>query len=125
MIKDSKWIWTSDKERENEYSEFFESFSVSGSEQVVLNISCDGVYSVYKNGELAVFSACTDYPYYKFYDEIDISEFCKEENEIKIVVWHLGKDSQTYIKDKAGVIFEITANEKTIVKATNMPYRAL
>ena len=117
MIKYAKWIWTSDKERENEYSEFVEKFSVSNGEKVVLNISCDGVYSVYINGELAAFSACADYPYYKFYDEIDISKFCKKENEIKIVVCHLGKDSQTYIKDSAGVIFEITANEKTVAKS--------
>lgn len=117
MIKSAKWIWTSDKERENEYSEFTEKFCVSNSEKVILNISCDGVYSVYINGELAVFSACADYPWYKFYDEIDITKFCKKENEIKIVVCHLGKDSQTYIKDKAGVIFEIITNEKTIVKS--------
>ena len=117
MLKLSEWIWTSDKESENEYSEFIEKFSAQNGEKVILNISCDGVYSVYINGELAAFSACTDYPYYKFYDEIDITEFCKEENEIKIVVCHLGKDSQTYIKDKAGVIFEIIANEKTIVKS--------
>ena len=117
MIKSAKWIWTSDKERENEYSEFTEKFCVSNSEKVILNLSCDGVYSVYINGELAAFSACADYPWYKFYDEIDISKFCKEENEIKIVVWHLGKDSQTYINDKAYVVFEITANGKTVAKS--------
>lgn len=117
MSSDAKWIWTSNKERENEYSEFTEQFSVSKNEQIVLNISCDGVYSVYVNGKLAAFSACADYPYYKFYDEIDISEFCGEENEIKIVVWHLGKDSQTYIKDRAGVVFEIAVGGKTIVKS--------
>ena len=118
MITNSaRWIWTSNGERENEYSEFIAKFSVSDGEKIILNISCDGVYSVYLNGELAAFSACADYPYYKFFDEIDISEFCKEDNEIKIVVCHLGKNSQTYIKDNAGVIFEITANGKIVAQS--------
>lgn len=115
MFNSAKWIWASDKE--NEYSEFVEKFSAQNGEKVILNISCDGVYSVYINGKLAAFSACADYPFYKFYDEIDISKFCNKENEIKIVVWHLGKDSQTYIKDKAGVIFEITVGGKTVAKS--------
>lgn len=117
MIKSAKWIWTSDRERENEYSEFVENFSVSNGEKVILNISCDGVYSAYISGKLAAFSACADYPWYKFYDKIDITDYCKKENEIKIVVCHLGKDSQIYVKDKAGVVFEITANGKTIAKS--------
>ena len=117
MIKDAKWIWTSNKERENEYSEFVGNFSVADNGKNILKISCDGVYSVYLNGKLAVFSGCADYPWYKFYDEIDITEFCGQDNEVKIVVCHLGKDSQTYINDKAGVIFEITANCKTVAKS--------
>jgi len=114
MSNNAKWIWASNKERENEYSEFTEKFSVSKNEQIVLNISCDGVYSVYINGELAAFSSCADYPWYKFYDEIEITKYCKKENEVKIVVWHLGIDSQTYINDKAGVIFEIVSGGKTV-----------
>ena len=64
MIKSAKWIWTIDRASENECSEFTEKFSVSKNEQIVLNISCDGVYSVYVNGELAAFSgvyACIIY----------------------------------------------------------------
>ena len=117
FTENAKWIWTSDKERENEYSEFVATFKLYDSEKAICNISCDGAYSLYVNGELAAFSACADYPYYKFYDETDISKFCKTENEIKIVVCHLGKDSQTYINDKAGVIFEIIASGKTVAKS--------
>ena len=40
------------------------------------------MYSVYINGELAAFSACADYPFYKFYDEIEILKFCKIEIDV-------------------------------------------
>ncbi len=117
ISSDAKWIWDKAKHDQDEYSEFFVNFQCLSDKKTMLKISCDGIYSVYLNGILAAFSACADYPWYKFYDEIDISKFCKEENEVKIVVWHLGIDNQTYINDKAGVIFEISANGKTIAKS--------
>ncbi len=33
--------------------------------------------------------------------------FCKTENEIRIEVWYPGEDSQTYIKDDAGLFFSV------------------
>ena len=113
----TKWIWTGDKSLKDEYAEFVVNFQCLSDKKTTLKIACDGIYSVYINRELVAFSACADYPWYKFYDEIDITKHCKEENEIKIVVWHLGIDSQTYINDKAGVIFEITASGKTVAKS--------
>lgn len=113
----TKWIWTGDKSHKDEYAEFVVNFQCLSDKKTTLKIACDGIYSVYINRELVAFSACADYPWYKFYDEIDITKHCKEENEIKIVVWHLGIDSQTYINDKAGVIFEITASGKTVAKS--------
>ena len=117
MNKITKWIWSKTKYNKDEYVEYCVNFHSISNKSIFLKIACDGIYSVHINGELAAFSACADYPYYKFYDEIDISKFCKEENDIKIVVWHLGKDSQTYINDKAGVIFEITVGGKTVVNS--------
>ncbi len=110
----TKWIWTGDKSHKDEYAEFVVNFQCLSDKKTTLKIACDGIYSVYTNRELVAFSACADYPWYKFYDEIDITKHCKEENEIKIVVWHLGLDSQTYINDKAGVIFEIVSGGKTV-----------
>ena len=71
MNKKAKWIWAADRVDKDEYAEFNASFKLSGEKNVLLKISCDGVYSVNVNGKLAAFSACADYPYYKFYDEIN------------------------------------------------------
>ena len=110
----AKLIWTGDKSHKDEYAEFVVNFKCLSDKKTTLKIACDGIYSVYLNGILVAFSACADHPWYKFYDEIDITKHCKKENEVKIVVWHLGVDSQTYINDKAGVIFEIVSGGETI-----------
>ena len=110
----AKWIWNNAASKVNEYAEFVAEFPYNDGKSV-LKVACDGVYAVYINDKLIAFSACADYPYYKFYDEIDITEFCKSQNQVKIVVWHLGEDSFTYINDKAGVIFEISENNVPVV----------
>ena len=66
-----KWIWINKLCKKNEYAEFITGFKGAQSIKTLLKIACDGVYSVYVNGKLAAFSACADYPWYKFYDEID------------------------------------------------------
>ena len=112
-----KWIWInrpSENGNKDEYGEFLVSFHCEEYKKTTLKIVCDGIYSVYINGTLVAFSACADHPWYKFYDETDITEHCKKENKVKIVVWHLGIDSQTYINDKAGVIFEIISDGETV-----------
>ena len=119
FTESAKWIWTSERERENEYSEFIEKFSLFDFKKVICNIACDGAYSLYVNVKRAAFSACADYPYYKFFDEIDITELCVKDNEIKLVVCHWGKDNQTYINDKAGVIYAITADSQTVAASSN------
>ena len=111
---EEKWIWANESSAKDEYAEFFVNFKCEKQKNTTLKIACDGTYSVYLNGELVAFSACADYPNYKFYDEMDITEHCKKDNEIKIVVWHFGVDSQTYINDKAGVIFKIVSYGKTV-----------
>ena len=117
MDKNTKWIWFAPKSGKNEYAEFCADFKSNG-EKTFIKISCDGIYSISINGKIAAFSACADYPDYKFYDEIDITEFCGEYNVVKITVWHFGADTQTYIKDAAGVIFEITVGGKIVAASS-------
>lgn len=79
-----KWIWLKEKpEAEKDiYAEFKSSFTKNGEEKVTLKISCDSVFAAYVNGKLAGFSGCADYPHYKAYDELDITEYCEKENEL-------------------------------------------
>lgn len=109
----AKWIWNDTAYGKDTYCEFIERFCADDG-QVLLRVACDGIYAAYLNGVLVAFSQCSDFPHYKFYDEFNITDRVKKENELKIIVWHLGEDTQTYINDKAGVWFEVTQSEKTL-----------
>ena len=117
IFSNSKWIWCKTNHKKDNYAEFVADFNVKDCDNVILRIACDSVYCVQVNGSLAGFSGCADFPMHKFYDEIDISKLCKQSNEIKIIVWHLGQDTQTYINDTAGVIFEITSKGNVICQS--------
>ncbi len=113
-----KWIWLLKKEEKDEYGEFLATFPLKKKENVKIALACDGFYNVFVNGKLALFFQCADYPQYKNYDEKDISAFCKKgDNEVRIVVWHLGETNFSYYGDAAGVCFEITQAGKTLVQS--------
>lgn len=68
-----------------------------------MRISCDSNYAVYINDALAAFGQYADYPWYKVYDEIELSTFFTVGvNCIKIIVWYYGENFSTYYKGKPG-----------------------
>ena len=112
----AEWIWIKDKpELEKDYYGGFKSpFKTKGEGRVTLKVSCDSVFAAYVNGELVGFSGCADYPHYKLYDEMDITEFCKGDNELYVIVWYFGENSSTYINASAGFWFEIEEGGEVI-----------
>ena len=93
-MRKEKWIWAkNDEEKVDSYAEFIGKFKAGAQGEVLLDIACDSIYSVEINGELAAFGACADYPHRKCYDTVDVSKYCKEENDIKITIWYLGVGS--------------------------------
>ncbi len=117
MFENAKFIWLKEAEK-NSYAEFFDTFEVEKG-QICVNISVDGDYTLYVNGEYMSSSQYGDFEHYKIYDTIDISSKTKQgKNTIAIVVWHFGEDSSRYKKYKAGLIFEVTQDTKTILSST-------
>jgi hypothetical protein len=78
-------------------------------------IACDSVYNVEINGKLAVFGACADYPQRRTYDRVDITKYCKAENEVKITVWYFGEGSSTYKTGERGLGFRIFQGENVLL----------
>ena len=57
-----------------------------------------------------------DFEHYKVFDEIDISKYIKRgKNTLAVLVWHFGEDFQRYKTAQAGVIFEITSQDKLLL----------
>ncbi len=116
MMKE-KWIWVKNDQFERDsYAEFISKFTApEGKTEIV--IACDSVYNVEINGELAVFGACADYPHRKTYDRVDITKFCKAENDIKITVWYFGESSSTYKKGERGLAFRVFQGDNVLLRS--------
>ena len=117
MILNKKTVWLSEGSLPDTYADFIADFSVDKGSKIELNIACNGHYAVYINGELVKFASSSDYPWYRIFDKVDISSRCDTNNKILVSVWYPGVDSQTYIKDEAGVFFSIEENGVTIYES--------
>ena len=117
MISNKKTIWINNQNDEDTYAEFIGSFRKCQPGKIVLKIACEGHFAVYLNDQLVFFGASADYPWYKQYHKKDISVFCKEENEIKILVWYPGRNSSTYIQDEAGLFFSVEQKGKVLLES--------
>ena len=118
MILNKKTIWLNETPSPDTYVDFVSDFSISGEEKVYLNIACSGHYAVYLNGELVKFACSSDYPWYRTFDRADITKKCRAENSLLISVWYPGENSQTYIKDEAGLFFSVEQGGKTICESS-------
>lgn len=121
MCLNGSWIWENSQPRFDEYADFSDSFLVkTANDPVVLRISADSNYAVYVNGSLAAFGQYADLPHCKVADEHDLSRFCHAgNNTLMITVWYHGAPSSIYKTGKAGVFFEITADNR-IAAASGM-----
>lgn len=112
-FKTARWIWQSESAGADEYAEFYPRFCVAeeqlkSGEKIVCRISCDGDYTLFIAGRYVASNQYGDFEHYKIYDELDLTPHLRAgENELKILVWHFGADTQRYKSARAGVIFEI------------------
>ncbi len=119
IFKNCKWIWINNEEHPDEYADFYASFELENAAGVEFNISVDGNFEAYLNGELCAFGACADYPHYKFYDRFSLDKYCKAgKNEFKITVWHIGVPSSVYAAANAGLIFNVRQGERELVTSS-------
>ena len=110
----ARWIWYTDNAVPDSYGDFKDKFTYSGG-NAVCNISVDGDYTLLVNGKYAASNQYGDFEHYKIYDSIDIAAFLHEgENEIVILVWHLGIGTSRYKPGKAGLIFEVKCDGDTL-----------
>lgn len=111
----ASWIWENTAPKPDEYAEFKCVFAADAKKKQYLSISADSDYTVYVNGALAAFGQYHDYPHFKVGDKVDISGFVYGgKNDIRVVVWYYGKSNMSYSVGHAGVIFEVTENEKVV-----------
>ena len=111
-------IWINEKTGNDTYVDFTLFFSVDPKRKTVLKIACDSMYAVWINGILIGFGQCSDYPWHKYYDEMDVSAFLKKENRIDVTVWYTGYDCLTYFSADPMLAFEIEQGGKVVLQSS-------
>ncbi len=111
-LTDAQWIWCNNSPENDEYGEFVDSFFYQ-SGKAILQISADSNYAAYINGQLAAWGQYADFPYDKVYDEVDVTEFCREgENRLAVIVWYYGAEfTSVYYPGKAGLLYALVNDE--------------
>lgn len=114
IFENAEWIWHCDNYDENEYAEFFEELEYNG-KNTTLHISVCGDYVVFINGKYVASNQYADFPHYKVYDEINISDFLEYgKNTICFLVWYFGKSGMRYVTPNPGLIYEIISENKLL-----------
>ena len=103
----SSWIWVKQGSKTDQYAEFYDAFTTD-EDGITLSISVDSNYAVYLNGKLAASGQYADFPHYKVYDEIDVTEYCQPgQNHLAVIVWYYGQGNMGYFQGKAALRYEI------------------
>ena len=111
----AKKIWYGDVNAVDYYVDFTGNFNWrSDSKKAFMRIVCDGAFAVVLNSGKTFFGSCADFPDRKRYYRFNLTPYLTENNSFTITVWHVGADSQTYIKAPAFLAFDIISGGKVI-----------
>ena len=117
-FKQAKWIWNSEAEGTDCYCEFISDVIFDKANKSRIRISADSNYALYINGNFVESGQYADYPNYKVYDEIDITENTVPGlNHIAVIVWYYGVKTFNYTIGKPGLIFEVEQNGKIVLSS--------
>ena len=118
-----KWIWLNNKNTPDSYVDFVDDFQKPKG-KCFIRISCDSNYALWINDTLAGFSQYSDYPWHKFYNEHDLTDFLRNgKNSIKITVWYYGQANFSYYVGKPCLYYEVY-NEDVVLAYSSTKTKA-
>ena len=99
-------IWHSEGFADNDYAEFCEAVTYNGG-SAVFRVSASGDYALFVNGKFTESNQFADFPHYKVYDEIDITNHLDVgDNTICLLAWYWGKSGMRYNTKHPGINYE-------------------
>jgi len=113
----AKWIWVRSLDSDDCYGDFAAEFALDGLPQrAQLRISADSDYALYLNGVFVDAGQYDDFPQDKVYDVLDVTAFVKTgKNKLAIRAYHQGRASHQYYPGKAGLIFDLLADDACVL----------
>ncbi len=114
-MKNMQWIWCHQENNVNEYAEFYGEFFYEAGD-AVCNISCDGDYALWINGQFVASNQYGDFEHYKIFDSLALGGYIKKgKNSFAVLVWHFGQSTHRYVDSTAGVCFEVLCDDDKIL----------
>ena len=110
----AKWIWLPNSgDTQNQWVEMRKSFRVQEvCQDASLCISADTDYFVWLNGKRVAFSQFSDYPQDKTYNQFPVADaLIKGDNQLSILAFYQGVDTNRYRKGKAPVTVPLEEDE--------------
>lgn len=119
VFEKAKWIWVDGNNTPDTYGEFYDEFLWQG-ERATCRISADSDYTLFINGKYVASNQYGDFPWYKSYDEIDVTAYLTEgKNKIAVLVWYFGTSTQRYYSAPAGLLYEVEEGGTVRVESGN------
>ena len=116
MFHNSKWIWGRDVTGSDTYCDFISSGICDSTKKTLIRIASDSNYVLYINGKYVESGQYADYPNYRVYDEIDISDYIVDGiNYFAFTVWYIGDWNFIYSHGEAGLIYEIESDGERLL----------
>jgi len=118
IFDNAKWVWHNDCHTVNGYVNFFDTLKAEKGKTYKMHLSIDSNYALYINDRFVESGQFADYPEYKVYDTIDITDTLTEgENSIKIIGTWIGRDFFTYRKENAGLLYAVTEDDIVVLSS--------
>lgn len=116
----AQWIWLPVPSEINQYGDFRQTFRLPNNPgQIQLHISADSRYAAFVNGKHIPASQYADYPNYKVYDTVDITEWVHPgDNVLGIIGYFQGENSSVYRLGKAGLLFAIVSEQEVLLHSS-------
>lgn len=110
----AEWIWI-DQDTVDQYAEFTQEFIVEKPSFAILQISAPTQYVAYINGRYVAHGQYADYPHFKIYDELDVSEYlCEGKNVLAVICYNQGDNSYPYRYKTPALAFCVNTNEQVV-----------
>ena len=75
VFQKASWIWRQGETGPDEFCDFLATVNIpADGKRYYLHIASDSNYTVWMNGALCTFGQYADYPDYKIYDRVDITD---------------------------------------------------
>lgn len=115
LCKAMKWIWLPQGEGVNQYAEFTTEFDLQQGHSVQLYISAPTQYAIWLNGRFVDLGQYNDFPHYKVYDKLDVSDYIKEgKNRLCILAYNAGIDTFVYCLKTPALCFIVKEDDKVV-----------